>query len=117
MSPFQQVSRQIYALLELPRSTVSAVIVKWKHLGATTSQQQSGRPHKLTEWDCQVQKRIERKYHLSSITTPTTKLQTASGIKISTKTVRQELHEMGFHGRAAAQKPTITMHNAKSRLE
>ena len=29
---------QISALLELPRSIVSAVIVKWKRLGATTAQ-------------------------------------------------------------------------------
>ena len=43
--------RQISALLELPWSTVSAVIVKWKRLGATTAQLQSGRRHKLTEQD------------------------------------------------------------------
>uniref|UniRef100_A0A4W5RLW8 Immunoglobulin V-set domain-containing protein n=1 Tax=Hucho hucho TaxID=62062 RepID=A0A4W5RLW8_9TELE len=30
--------RQISTLLELPRSTVRAVIVKWKHLGATPVQ-------------------------------------------------------------------------------
>jgi hypothetical protein len=47
MPSFEQVS-QISALLELPFSTVSAVIVKWKHLGATTAQPQSDRPHKLT---------------------------------------------------------------------
>ena len=29
---------QISALLELPMSTVSVVVVKWKHLGATTAQ-------------------------------------------------------------------------------
>ena len=45
---------QIYAMLELPRSTVSAVIVKWKHLGATTAQLQSGRLHKLTKRDRHV---------------------------------------------------------------
>jgi transposase len=42
---------QISALLELPRSTVSAVIVKWKRLGATKAQPQSGRPHKFIEQD------------------------------------------------------------------
>jgi transposase len=39
----------ISSLQELLWSTVSAVIVKWKHLGATTAQPQSGRPQKLTE--------------------------------------------------------------------
>jgi hypothetical protein len=42
---------RISALVELPRSTISAVIVKWKCLGASTAQLRSGRPHKLTEWD------------------------------------------------------------------
>jgi hypothetical protein len=46
----------IFALLELPRSIVSAVIVKWKRLGATTAHLRSGRPHKLTERDRRVLK-------------------------------------------------------------
>jgi hypothetical protein len=47
------------------------------------------------------------------IATFTTEFQTASGSNVNTITVRWVLHEMGFHGRAAAQKPKITMHNAK----
>ena len=48
--------RKISAQLELLWLTVSAVIVKWKHLGATMAQLRSGRPHKLTERDRQVLK-------------------------------------------------------------
>ena len=58
-----------------------------------------------------------QKNHLSSVATLTTEFQTASGSNESTSTVRRELHEMGFHGRAAAHKPKITMRNAKRRLE
>ena len=65
----------ISALLELPRSTVSAVIVKWKLLGATTAQPQSGWSHKLTEQDRRV----------SSVETLTSKFQTASGSNVSPK--------------------------------
>jgi len=79
---------QISALLELLWSTVSAVIVKWKHLGVTTSQSGSGRPHKLTERDRPVLKGIVRKSHLSSVATLTTEFQTASGSNVSTNTVR-----------------------------
>jgi hypothetical protein len=50
-----------------------------------------------------------RKNLLSSIATLTTEFQTASGSNISTRNVHQELHEMGFLGRAAAHKPKITM--------
>uniref|UniRef100_A0A8C7CV03 Unconventional myosin-IXAa-like n=1 Tax=Oncorhynchus kisutch TaxID=8019 RepID=A0A8C7CV03_ONCKI len=59
----------ISALLELPQATVSAVIVKWKRLGATTAQPRSGRPHKLTEWDRRVLKRIVRKNSVPSCNT------------------------------------------------
>uniref|UniRef100_UPI00358F38DD uncharacterized protein isoform X3 n=1 Tax=Myxine glutinosa TaxID=7769 RepID=UPI00358F38DD len=39
--------RKISALLELPRSTVGAVIVKWKRHGATTAQPRSELPQNL----------------------------------------------------------------------
>uniref|UniRef100_A0A8C7EZX8 Multiple C2 and transmembrane domain containing 1 n=1 Tax=Oncorhynchus kisutch TaxID=8019 RepID=A0A8C7EZX8_ONCKI len=105
------------ALLDLPRSTVCALIVKWKCLGATTAQPRSGRPHKLTEWDRLVLQHVVCKNSLSSVVTLTAEFQTASGSNVSTRTVRWKLHEMGFHGRTAAHKPKITMLNAKRRLE
>eukprot|EP00063_Salmo_salar_P074056 XP_014048891.1 PREDICTED: transcription activator BRG1-like [Salmo salar] len=46
-----------------------------------------------------VLRRVASKNHLSSIPTLTTEFQTASGSNVSTRTVRRELHEMGFHGR------------------
>ena len=107
---------QISALLELPQSIPIAVIVNWKHLGATTAQKRSGRPHKLTEWARRVLKRVARKNRLSPVATLRMEFQSASGSNISTKTVRWELHEMGFHGRTAAHKPKLTMRNAKYRL-
>uniref|UniRef100_A0A8C7IUS3 Inositol hexakisphosphate and diphosphoinositol-pentakisphosphate kinase n=1 Tax=Oncorhynchus kisutch TaxID=8019 RepID=A0A8C7IUS3_ONCKI len=88
--------RQMSALLELPRSTVSAVIVKWKRLEATTSQPRVGRPHKLTERNPLLLKCLKP----SSVAPLTTEFQTASGRNVSTITVRQELHEMGFYGLA-----------------
>jgi hypothetical protein len=57
------------ALLELHWSTVSAGIVKWKCLRATTAQPLTGRPHKHKERDCWVLKRVARKNHLSSVAT------------------------------------------------
>ena len=62
-------------------------------------------------------KRVAQENRLSTVATLTTEFQTDSGSNVSTSTVRQELHEMGFHGRAAAHKSKITMCNAKRRLE
>ena len=115
--PFQQVNSSNFCLLELPRTTVSAVIVKWKRLGATTAQPRSVRPHNLTERDSRVLKHEARTNHLLSVTTLTTEFQTASGSNVSTNTVRRELHEMGFYGWAAAHRPKFTMHNPKRQLE
>jgi hypothetical protein len=57
-----------------------------------------------------------RKNHLSLVAILTTKFQTDSGSNVSTITVCRELHEMGFHGRAATNKPKITMLNADGRI-
>ena len=86
-------------------------------LGATTAQPRSGRSHKITEWDRRMLKLIARKNSLSLVATFTSEFQTASGSNVSTISVSWELHEMGFHGRAAAHKHNITMRNAKRRLE
>ena len=104
MPPFQQLC-QISALLELPRSTVSAVIVNLKCQGATTAQPRSGRPRKLTGWHRRVLKRVARKNGLSSVAT----LTTSSKLSLEAKSeqfisVCQELDEMGYHDRAAAHK-------------
>ena len=114
MPPSQKVSWSDFLPLKLPRSTVSAVFVKWKRLGATTAQQQSGTSHKLTERGRRVLKHVVRKNHLSSIATLTTEFQTASRI-----TSAQELYVGRFMKLiwATAYKPKIAMRNDKRWLE
>ncbi|CAI9619249.1 unnamed protein product [Staurois parvus] len=41
---------EIFLLLNIPRSSVSGNITKWKQLGTTATQPRSGRPRKMTEW-------------------------------------------------------------------
>ncbi|KAM3623415.1 uncharacterized protein V6R79_010808 [Siganus canaliculatus] len=93
--------REISALLNLPRSTVSAVILKWKRGGITTTLPRSGRPHKLREEDRQLLEKVALENCLSTIKAITTQFQTASGANVSYRTVRRELHDMGFRGRAS----------------
>ncbi|KAM7419424.1 hypothetical protein PAMA_016511 [Pampus argenteus] len=94
-------NREISALLNLPRSTVSSVILKWKRGGITTALPRSGRPHKLKEEDRQVLEQIAVGKCLSSVDAITTEFQSASGAAVSSRTVRRELHEMGFRGRVS----------------
>ncbi|CAI9566868.1 unnamed protein product [Staurois parvus] len=44
--------RDISFLINIPRSTVSGIITKWKQLGTTATQPPSGRPHKMTSKMC-----------------------------------------------------------------
>ncbi|CAI9544584.1 unnamed protein product [Staurois parvus] len=80
----------ISLLLNIPHSTVSGFITKWKQLRTTATQPPSERgQHKLKRTVC-------RSCQLSTDSIAKD-LQTSCGIQIST-TVRRELHLMGFHG-------------------
>ncbi|CAI9587169.1 unnamed protein product, partial [Staurois parvus] len=81
---------EISLLLNIPRSTVSGIITKWKQLGTTATQPKSGRPHKMTEWgQCMLKCTVRRSHQLSAESiAKTSKLRIAF----------RELHEMGFHG-------------------
>lgn len=109
-------SREIFSLLNIPQSTVRFIIRKWKSLGATATQPQSGRPRKLTERGQRMLRRIVQRGRRLSAQSIAAELQTSCGLQISPSTVRRELHGMGFHGRAAASKPYITKCNAKRQM-
>uniref|UniRef100_A0A8C5P9B6 Transposase Tc1-like domain-containing protein n=1 Tax=Leptobrachium leishanense TaxID=445787 RepID=A0A8C5P9B6_9ANUR len=99
------------------RSTVSCIIRTWKCLGTTATQPRSGRPRKLTERSQRMLRCVVRRGRQLSAESIATDLQTSCGLQISSRTVRRELHGMGFHGRAAASKPYITKCNAKRRMQ
>ena len=61
------------------------------------AQPRSGRPHKITDTSCDLVTAEEHKNRLSLVTTLTTEFRTASGSNARRRTVRRELHEMGFH--------------------
>ncbi|CAI9533436.1 unnamed protein product, partial [Staurois parvus] len=96
--------RDISWLLNIPRSTVSGIITKWKQLGTTATQPPSGRPRHMTERGQRMLKRTVRRSHQLSAESIAKDLQTWCGLQMSTTTVCRELHGMGFHCRAAASK-------------
>ncbi|CAI9555638.1 unnamed protein product, partial [Staurois parvus] len=95
---------EISLLLNIPRSTVSDIITKWKQLGTTATQPRSGRPCKMTEWVQHMLNRAVRRSCQVSAESIAKELQTSCGLQISTTTVLRELHGMGFHGRTSAYK-------------
>ena len=109
-------SREISSLLNIPQSTVSCIIRKWKCLGTTATQPWSDRTRKLMERSQRMLKRIVWRTHQLSAESVTTDLQTSCGLQISSTTV-QRASWMGFHGGAAASKPYITKCNAKRQMQ
>ncbi|CAI9608300.1 unnamed protein product [Staurois parvus] len=90
--------RDISWLLNIPRSTVSGIITKWKQLGTTATQPPSGRPRHMTERDQHMLKRTVRRSRQLSAESIAKDLQTWCGLQMSPTTVCRELHGMGFHG-------------------
>ncbi|CAI9531768.1 unnamed protein product [Staurois parvus] len=85
-------------LLNIPRSTVSGIITKWKQLGTTATQPPSGRPRHMTERGQGMLKHTVRRSHQLSAESIAKDLQTSCGLQISTTTVCRELHGMGLYG-------------------
>ena len=105
------------SLLDIPRSTVSDIIRKWKRLGTTATQPRSGRQRKITERGQRLLRHMVCKSRQRSAESIAKGFRASTGINVSTKTVWRELHGMGFHGRAAACRPHITKFNAKRPME
>ncbi|CAI9615202.1 unnamed protein product, partial [Staurois parvus] len=95
---------EISLLLIIPRSTVSGIIRKWKQMGTTATQPQSGRPRTMTDQVRRMLKHTVSRSRQLSAESLVKDLQTLCGLQVSTTTVRRELHGMGFHGRATAPK-------------
>ncbi|CAI9549724.1 unnamed protein product, partial [Staurois parvus] len=96
--------REIFLLLNIPWSTVSGIITKWKQLGQQAMQPQSGRPHQKTERGQHMLKRTVCRSSQLSAESIAKDLQTLCGLQISTTTMHRELHGMDFQGRASALK-------------
>jgi hypothetical protein len=105
--------RDIAALLKLPKLMVGDVIVKWKREGTTTTKPRLDQPRLMTDRDHRALKKVIHETHQ----TITCEFCNATNYPASTMTVCQELRGMGYHGRAAAHKPNISLVNAKCRLK
>ncbi|CAI9579943.1 unnamed protein product [Staurois parvus] len=82
---------EFFLLLNIPQSTVSGIITKWKKLGTTAARPRS------EQGQCMLECTVHSSWQLSAESI-SKDLQTSCGLQISTTTVRRELHGMGFHG-------------------
>ena len=114
---FGHSTREISVKFEIPRSTVSDVIVKWKREGVIKCPPRPIKPTVLTERDRRCLKRVVKSNRKSSLKDLAQEFREASSSTASDHTVRREINKLGFHGRAAVHKPLITRTNATRRLQ
>ncbi|GFU88062.1 hypothetical protein TNCV_1336311 [Trichonephila clavipes] len=77
--------------MQKPKSTVSDVIVKWKHRGSETAEKRSGRPKILGERSRRTLKRVVKQNRKSLLMEISQEFQSSSGISVSSRTVHREL--------------------------
>ncbi|GFW56901.1 uncharacterized protein TNCV_161311 [Trichonephila clavipes] len=104
-------------MLQKPKSPVSDVIVKWKRRDSETAEKRTARPKIIGERSRRTLKRVEKQNRKFSLVAISQDFQSSSGVSVSSRTVRRELKNLGFHGRTAAHKPNIIPQNAKHRLQ
>ncbi len=93
--------------LGLQRTTVRAIIHKWRKLGTVVNLPRSGRPTKITP---KAQQRLIQEVIKEPRTTSKELQASLSSIKVSVNdsTIRKRLGKNGIHGRVPRQKPLLT---------
>ena len=107
--------RKISKILKIPYSTVQYTITHYSD--DVKSVPQSGRPKILDEDNQKKLKVVVNKNNRLSADQIKEKFVETSGVEVSTKTIRRNLHKLGIHSRVAAVKPLLSEKQREERLK
>ncbi|CAJ0635872.1 5396_t:CDS:2 [Entrophospora sp. SA101] len=96
--------REIAEALEIPKSTISDNITRYKNSSFTTKPR-TGRPQILDERDKREIVKIVKKKRKLAVEEIKDEFNIAKPIEVSTRTVQRALHSKGYYGRVAKKKP------------
>ncbi|KAK3553721.1 hypothetical protein QTP70_007583 [Hemibagrus guttatus] len=107
--------KAISKALGLPRSTVRAIIYKWRKHGTVENLPRSGRPTKTTP---RAQRQLLQEVTKDTTTTFKELQASLASVKVSVhdSTIRKRLGKNGLHGRVPRRKPLLSKNNIKARL-
>uniref|UniRef100_W5NN98 Tc1-like transposase DDE domain-containing protein n=1 Tax=Lepisosteus oculatus TaxID=7918 RepID=W5NN98_LEPOC len=108
--------KKISQASNIPRSTVQAIILKWKEYQTTANLPRPGRPSKLS---AQTRRRLIRDAAKRPIFTLDELQRTTAevGESVHRTTISLTLHKSGLYGRVARRKPFLKDIHKKSRLK
>ncbi|KAK3566022.1 hypothetical protein QTP86_024184, partial [Hemibagrus guttatus] len=107
--------KAISKALELPQTTVRAIIYKWRKHGTVENLPRSGRPTKITP---RAQRQLIQQVTKDPTTTSKELQASLASVKVSVhdSTIRKRLGKNGLHGRVPRRKPLLSKNNIKARL-
>ncbi len=107
--------KAISKALGLQRTTVRAIIHKWRKHGTVVNLPRSGRPTKITP---RAQQRLIQEVTKDPTTTSKELQASLASVKVSVhdSTIRKRLGKNGLHGRVPRPKPLLSKKNIKAHL-
>jgi len=109
--------KKISEILKIPKSTVHKNIQCYENAVSLKSAPRSGRPRALKVNDQKILKEIVTKKNRNSAEEIQKDFTRVSGVQVSTKTIRKNLHELGIFSRVAAVKPLLSEQQRENRLK
>uniref|UniRef100_A0AAR2LJV0 Transposase n=1 Tax=Pygocentrus nattereri TaxID=42514 RepID=A0AAR2LJV0_PYGNA len=107
--------KAISKALGIQRTTVRAIIHKWRRHGTVVNLPRSGRPPKITP---RAQRRLIQEVTKDPTTTSKELQASLASVKVSVhaSTIRKRLGKNGLHGRVPRRKPLLSKKNIKAHL-
>ena len=109
--------REIAKIVSRPRSTIKSIIKRFTATGEVLSQPRPSRPSKVTD---RLRRTILRAVEANpkiSATNIATNIATTRNVNITPQTVRNVLHNDGYHGRSSRRKFFVSNPNKAKRLK
>ncbi|CAB4377531.1 unnamed protein product [Rhizophagus irregularis] len=98
----------ISRVLKFPKSTITNTIVRYKNFNTGLTAKKTGRPCSMDNNDCYKLLKIIKKSNKLSLDEIKQKFHSSQNKKVSTKTIRKNLHQMQIYSQVAAPKLLLT---------
>ena len=109
--------REIARVLGVSQSVISRMWTRYHLTGNVMHQHAGGREHSTTRAQDRFIALQARRHRFNNATTLRRELQNATGVSLSTQTIRNRLHEAGFRSRRPAIRIPLTRQHVQERLE
>jgi transposase len=109
--------RQVGAQFNVSHTVIGRLWTRYQQTNSVQRRLKSGRPKCTTAHQDRQTALLAKRNRMSSASTLNREFRAASGVRISTQTVRNRLHASGLHARKPAVRPPSTARHRNCRLQ